>query len=126
MRMKKFINDPRRIVPELLEGLAMAFPDKIALAREGIVARAQAKSAGLVRIVTLGGSGHEPGLSGFVGTGMLDLSVAGDIFAAPGASKVIDALRIACAGGASALLVVLNHAGDVLSANIAMDAASRE
>lgn len=126
MPMKKFINEPRRLVPELLEGLAKAFPDKIALAGEGIVARAQTKSADKVRIVTLGGSGHEPGLSGFVGKGMLDYSVAGDIFAAPGASKVVEALRMACASGAKALLVVLNHAGDVLSANIAMETAARE
>lgn len=126
MRMKKFINEPRRIVPELLEGLALAFPDKIALAGEGIVARSRRKSSDKVRIVTLGGSGHEPGLSGFVGEGMLDFSVAGEIFAAPGAPKVVEALRQACAGGAKALLVVLNHAGDVLSANIAMAAAARE
>jgi dihydroxyacetone kinase-like protein len=126
MRMKKFINEPRRIVPELLEGLALAFPDKIRLAGDGIVARAKTKSADKVRIVTLGGSGHEPGLSGFVGEGMLDYSVAGEIFAAPGAPKVIEALRQACAGGAKALLVVLNHAGDVLSSNIAIQAAERE
>ena len=126
MRMKKFINDPRRIVPELLEGLALAFPDKVRLAGEGIVARAKGKSTDKVRVVTLGGSGHEPGLSGFVGEGMLDYSVAGEIFAAPGAPKVVEALRQACAGGAEALLVVLNHAGDVLSANIAMQAAARE
>src|ERR1035438_7469183 len=126
MRMKKFINEPRRIVPELLEGLSLAFPEKIRLAGEGIVARAKAKSVDKVRIVTLGGSGHEPGLSGFVGEGMLDYSVAGEIFAAPGAPKVIEALRQACAGGAKALLVVLNHAGDVLSSNIAMQAAARE
>src|ERR1035441_4147285 len=106
MRMKKFINEPRRIVPELLEGLALAFPDKVRLAGDGIVARAKSKSADKVRIVTLGGSGHEPGLSGFVGEGMLDYSVAGEIFAAPGAPKVIEALRQACAGGGTALLVV--------------------
>jgi dihydroxyacetone kinase-like protein len=126
MRMKKFINEPRRIVPELLEGLALAFPDKVRLAGDGIVARAKSKSANKVRIVTLGGSGHEPGLSGFVGEGMLDYSVAGEIFAAPGAPKVIEALRQACADGGKALLVVLNHAGDVLSSNIAMQAAERE
>ncbi|MFP5210980.1 MAG: dihydroxyacetone kinase subunit DhaK [Acidobacteriota bacterium] len=126
MRMKKFINDPRRIVPELLEGLALAFPDKVRLAGEGIVARAKGKAADKVRIVTLGGSGHEPGLSGFVGEGMLDYSVAGEIFAAPGAPKVVEALRQACAGAARALLVVLNHAGDVLTANIAMQTAARE
>jgi dihydroxyacetone kinase-like protein len=125
MRMKKFINEPRRIVPELLEGLALAFPGHVRLAGEGIVARAKPKAPGKVRLVTLGGSGHEPGLSGFVGEGMLDYSVAGEIFAAPGAPKVIESLRLACADGASALLVVLNHAGDVLSSNIAMQAAER-
>ena len=126
MRMKKFINQPERLVSELLEGLALAFPDKVKLLGSNIIARAVPKNPGKVRIVTLGGSGHEPGLSGFVGQGMLDYSVAGEIFAAPGAPKCIEALRSACAGGASALLVVLNHAGDVLSANIAMETAQRE
>jgi phosphoenolpyruvate---glycerone phosphotransferase subunit DhaK len=126
MRMKKFINDPKRLVPELLEGFALAYPDKIRLAGTNTIMRATPKDAGKVRLVTLGGSGHEPGLSGFVGKGLLDYSVAGEIFAAPGAPKCIDALRDACAGGESALLIVLNHAGDVLSGNIAMEAAQRE
>src|SRR5579862_9491062 len=126
MRMKKFINDPKRLVPELLEGFALAFPRHVSLTRMNTVVRAVPKAAGFVRVVTLGGSGHEPGLSGFVGKGMLDVSVAGEIFAAPGATKCIDAIRDACAGGESALLVVLNHAGDVLAANIAMEVVERE
>jgi dihydroxyacetone kinase len=40
--------------------------------------RAQPKDASKVAIVTLGGSGHEPALSGFVGEGMLDISVVGE------------------------------------------------
>ena len=81
--MKKFINEPANLVEELLEGLVLAFPDKVQLGGRNIVARAVLKESGKVRLVTLGGSGHEPGLSGFVGKGMLDYSVAGDIFAAP-------------------------------------------
>jgi phosphoenolpyruvate---glycerone phosphotransferase subunit DhaK len=126
MRMKKFINDPEHLVGELLDGLALAFPDKVRLINKTIVARAVPKSPDKVRLITLGGSGHEPGLSGFVGEGMLDYSVAGEIFAAPGAPKVIEAIRTACADGSSALLIVLNHAGDVLSANIAMETAVLE
>lgn len=126
MRMKKFINNPEHLVSELLEGLALAFPGKVRLAGTNIVARTIPKSPDKVRLVTLGGSGHEPGLSGFVGTGMLDLSVAGGIFSAPGAPKCIEALRSACSNGSSALLVVLSHAGDVLSANFAMELAQRE
>lgn len=126
MGMKKFINQPQNIVPELLEGLALAFPDKVRLVGSNIVARATPKAAGKVALVTLGGSGHEPGLSGFVGEGMLDYSVAGEIFAAPGAPRCIEAIRLAAAGGAGVLFIVLNHAGDVLSANITMDLARRE
>jgi dihydroxyacetone kinase-like protein len=126
MRMKKFINDPTYLVPELLEGFSLAFPDKVRLNGTNTIVRATPKPSGKVRLVTLGGSGHEPGLSGFVGRGMLDASVAGEIFAAPGAVKCIEAIRNACAGGESALLIVLNHAGDVLAANIAMQAAERE
>jgi phosphoenolpyruvate---glycerone phosphotransferase subunit DhaK len=126
VRMKKFINDPEHLVGELLEGLALAFPDKIRLVSNSIVARRDLKSPEKVRLITLGGSGHEPGLIGFVGEGMLDFSVAGGIFAAPGAPKCIEAMRSACANGSSALLIVLNHAGDVLSANIALEMAQRE
>jgi dihydroxyacetone kinase-like protein len=126
MRMKKFINQPQNIVSELLEGLALAYPDQVRLVGSNIVARAKPKASGKVSLVTLGGSGHEPGLSGFVGQGMLDYSVAGEIFAAPGAPRCIEALRLAAAGGAGVLLIVLNHAGDVLSGNIATEIAHRE
>jgi dihydroxyacetone kinase-like protein len=126
MRMKKFINDPKCLVPELLEGFVLAFPGQVRLTGTSTIVRAAPKAPGMVRLVTLGGSGHEPGLSGFVGKGMLDVSVAGEIFAAPGATKCIDAIRGACAGSESALLIVLNHAGDVLAANIAMQAVASE
>src|SRR5262245_59907344 len=100
MVMKKFINAPQDIVRELLEGMALAHPGQVRLAGSNIVARARPKAAGKVALVTLGGSGHEPGLSGFVGYGMLDYSVAGEIFAAPGAPRCIEAIRLAAAGGA--------------------------
>lgn len=126
MKMKKFINQPERIVPELLEGLALAFPDKVRLVGSNIVARVEPKRAGKVRVVTLGGSGHEPGLSGFVGQGMLDYSVPGEIFAAPGAPRCLEAIRMAAEGGEGVLFVVLNHAGDVMSANITMGMAASQ
>jgi dihydroxyacetone kinase-like protein len=125
MKMKKFINKPENIVMELLEGFALSHPDQIRLVGNHLVARAVPKTKGKVGVVTLGGSGHEPGLSGFVGEGMLDISVAGEIFAAPGAPRCLEAIRLA-QYGAGVLFIVLNHAGDVLSANITMDLAKRE
>lgn len=125
MPMKKFINDPRDLTKELLEGFAIAHRGVVTLKCEKIVCRAQPKPANKVALVTLGGAGHEPALSGFVGQGALDYSVVGDIFAAPGPPKVIEALRLA-KREAGVLLVVLNHAGDVLSANMAAEMADQE
>lgn len=40
-----------------------------------------------------GGSGHEPAHMGYLGDGMLDVCVAGDIFASPSASQVLAGLK---------------------------------
>jgi phosphoenolpyruvate---glycerone phosphotransferase subunit DhaK len=123
--MKKFINNPQNLTRELLEGFAIAHADLVTVKSEKIVTRARKKPAGKVALVTLGGAGHEPALSGFVGKGMLDYSVVGDVFAAPGPPKVIEALRLA-KRDAGILFVVLNHAGDVMSANMAAEMATQE
>ncbi|WP_222842158.1 dihydroxyacetone kinase subunit DhaK [Endozoicomonas montiporae] len=123
--MKKLINNPENLTPELLEGFGLAFPDKIKIASEKIVCRAAPKPQHKVAIVSMGGAGHEPAISGFVGEGMLDYSVVGDIFAAPGAPKVFEALKMANRE-AGVLFVVLNHEGDVMAANMAMEMAKRE
>ena len=121
----KFINEPENITAELLEGYTLAYPEQVKLGGENIVVRANPKSKDKVAIVTLGGSGHEPALSGFVGEGMLDCSVVGDIFAAPGAQRVFQALQL-MEREAGILLVVLNHSGDVMSANMACQLAARK
>lgn len=123
--MKKFINNPENLTVELLQGYAMTFPKKVKIISEKIVARVTPKDPNKVAIVTLGGAGHEPALSGYVGEGLLDYSVVGDIFAAPGAPKVFEALKLAnCPAGV--LFIVLNHEGDVMAANMAMEMALRE
>lgn len=122
--INKFINSPENITKELLEGYVMAYRDKVALSGENTIVRVKAKSEDKVAIVTLGGAGHEPALSGFVGKGMLDCSVVGDIFAAPGAPRLLEALK-QFNREAGILLVVLNHAGDVMSANMALQFAER-
>ncbi len=124
MPMKKFINAPDNLTTELLDGFALAFGHKIAL-NEKTVVRANPKSDDKVAVVTLGGAGHEPALSGFVGEGMLDASVVGDIFAAPGAPAVVSALG-ATKREAGTLLVILNHPGDVLAGNMAFEMATQQ
>ena len=63
-------------------------------------------------LVAFGGSGHEPAMHGFVGLGMLDACVAGDIFAAPGGEKVFEALDYV-KRDAGTLLITLNHNGSL-------------
>ncbi|WP_304159132.1 dihydroxyacetone kinase subunit DhaK [Fusobacterium ulcerans] len=120
MKMKKFINDPSNLTQELLEGLALSNQDIIELT-EGtrLVVNKKLKDADRVTIVTLGGTGHEPAISGFVGEGMVDISVPGDIFAAPGPQPCFEAIKMANKGK-GVLFVVLNHAGDMLTANLTM------
>ncbi len=121
--MKKFINSPENITAELLEGYTMAFK-QVTLGAENIVVRTEPKSEDKVAIVAFGGSGHEPAVSGFVGEGMLDCSVVGDIFAAPGAQRLFQGLQL-MNRPAGVLMLVLNHSGDVMSGNMAKMLAER-
>jgi len=125
MAMKKFLNDPATLTKELLEGFALCYGNKVKLVDEKTVVRAAPKAQDKVAVISLGGAGHEPALSGFVGEGMLDASVVGDIFAAPGAPKVLEALRM-FNREAGILLVTLNHAGDRMSASKALRDAEKE
>lgn len=125
MKMKKFINDPANLTKELLEGFAAAHADLVELKPNNIVANRKLAAADRVTIVTLGGAGHEPAISGFVGEGMVDASVVGDIFAAPGPQACLEAIKLADKGK-GVLFVVLNHAGDMLTGNLTMKAAKKE
>lgn len=125
MKMKKFINDPANLTIELLEGFAAAHKDLVELRPNHLIVNKKLADANRVTLVTLGGAGHEPALSGFVGEGMLDISVAGDIFAAPGPQACLEALRLANKGK-GVLFVVLNHAGDMLTGNLTMKTARKE
>lgn len=125
MAMKKFINNSEDLVPELVEGYVKANPKHVQQAKERIVVRTQPKESGKVGIVTMGGAGHEPALIGWVGKGLVDAVALGDIFAAPGAPRVMETIKLADFG-AGVVLVVFNHEGDVLSSNMVVKMAARE
>ena len=125
MAMKKFINKAEELVPELIDGFVKANPQIVKQSAERIVSRVDPKEAGKVGIVTMGGAGHEPALIGWVGRGLVDVVALGDIFAAPGAPRVVEALKQADYG-AGVVLVVFNHEGDVLSSNMVIQMAGRQ
>ena len=123
MQMKKFINDPNTLTDELLEGLALAHADTVDVQGHLVISRAL-EGADRVTIVTFGGSGHEPAQCGFVGEGMVDIQVVGDIFAAPNPQLGFEAVKMADKGH-GVLLLVLNHAGDMLCGNMVMKMAGK-
>lgn len=125
MRMKKFINNPENLTTELLEGLCLANKDILELHPNNTIVNKNLVNADRVTIVTQGGSGHEPAISGFVGEGMVDISVVGDVFAAPGPKPCVDAIKMA-EKGKGVLYIVLNHAGDMMTGNLTMKTVQKE
>lgn len=77
---------------------------------------------GKVVVVSGGGSGHEPTHAGFVGDGLLDVAVAGNIFASPSAKQILSGIKsIESENGY--LLVVKNYTGDILHFGLAAERA---
>ncbi|QNA92111.1 dihydroxyacetone kinase subunit DhaK [Microbacterium sp. Se63.02b] len=123
--MKKLINAPEDVLVESLKGVALAHPELSVDLENHVITRATPKEQGKVAIVSGGGSGHEPLHGGFVGTGMLDAAVAGEVFTSPTPDRVQVATK-AVDRGAGVLHIVKNYTGDVLNFEMAAELASME
>lgn len=122
---KKLINDPEQVVEEMVEGIVMAAPDKLAKLDDYNVVVRKGSPNEKVALVSGGGSGHEPTHAGYVGEGMLDGAVAGDVFTSPTPDAVFEAIK-AVDGGKGVLLVVKNYTGDVMNFEMAAEMAEAE
>ncbi len=118
--MKKLINDPDRVVREMLEGSVARAPFQALLPDDNVVVRRGDPQG--VAVISGGGSGHEPAHAGYVGPGMLAAAVVGDVFTSPGVDAVLAAIG-AVTGPAGALLVVKNYTGDRLNFGLAAELA---
>jgi len=127
MAAKKLVNRPADVVGEMVEGLVAVYPGLARLGGQNVVVRADAAGgrADRVAVISGGGSGHEPAHAGYVGRGMLDAAVLGDVFTSPAPDAVLAALR-ASAGPPGALLVVKNYTGDRLNFGLAAELARAE
>ena len=125
MSRRQLLNAPEDVVPEALEGLALTHPDLVTYEPGAALVLRRRFTPGKVGLVSGGGSGHEPLHAGFVGVGMLDVAVAGAVFASPTALQ-IHAGTTAAAQGAGVLQVVKNYTGDVLNFQIAREIAADE
>lgn len=124
--MKKLINDVPDVVTESLAGFGRAHADIVRVSQDPkFVARADGPVQGKVGLVSGGGSGHEPLHAGFVGKGMLDAAVPGEVFTSPTPIPIVEATK-AADGGAGVLHIVKNYTGDVLNFETAADLVGAE
>lgn len=124
--MKKFLNDPKQFVPEMLEGLALANPDTLKYVPEyNLIMRADGPDQNKVSIVQGSGSGHEPAHVMIVGKGMLDAACPGDVFAAPPFDYVYETTKM-LASPKGVLLLVNNYTGDKMVFDMAQEMSSAE
>ncbi len=125
--MKKFINEPKNFVDDMLEGILMAHPDQLTFAAgdKRCIIRAGAPRKGKVGIATGGGSGHLPLFLGYVGQGMLDGCAVGGVFQSPSSEQMLNVTK-AIDGGAGVLYIYGNYGGDIMNFDMAKDMASMD
>ena len=116
--MKKIMNTPETFVYDMCHGLAMAHPELEFVEKFKIVKKKEINED-KVSLISGGGSGHEPAHAGFVGKGMLDAAVCGDVFASPSQVQVYNAIK-KCATDKGVLLIIKNYSGDCMNFNNAM------
>lgn len=116
--MKKIMNTPETFVYDMCHGLAAAHPELEFVEKYKVVKKKDINDA-KVSLISGGGSGHEPAHAGFVGKGMLDAAVCGDVFASPSQVQVYNAIK-KCATDKGVLLIIKNYSGDCMNFNNAM------
>ena len=113
--MKKIMNTPESYVMDMCRGIALAHPELEFVEKYKIVKKKEI-NADKVTLISGGGSGHEPAHAGFVGTGMLDAAVCGDVFASPSQVQIYNALKLT-ASDKGTLMIIKNYSGDCMNFN---------
>ena len=82
--------------------------------------RSTVRAPGKVAVVIGGGSGHYPAFAGWVGPGLADGAVIGNIFASPSTQQICAVAEAADDGG-GVFMSYGNYAGDVLNFSLAQE-----
>ncbi|TCN29436.1 dihydroxyacetone kinase family protein [Sinorhizobium americanum] len=117
--MTTIFDAPEDFATTALAGFAAIYARNVRLVKGGVV-RSTRVPKGKVAVVIGGGSGHYPAFAGYVGPGLADAAVAGDVFASPSTAAVARVCRHADKGG-GVLLGFGNYAGDVLNFGVAAE-----
>lgn len=122
--MKKIINRPQDVVTEMVAGFVRAHGEKIEQVPETFVIK-QKELPNQVALISGGGSGHEPTHAGFVGNGMLQAAVCGQVFTSPTPDQILEGIK-AVDQGNGVLMIVKNYSGDIMNFDMAKDLAEME
>lgn len=125
VNMKKIINKVEDIVIEMCEGIVKAHSDKLVFNKKYKVIKRREINKNKVSLISGGGSGHEPAHAGFVGAGMLDAAVCGDVFASPSTIQVYNAI-LDTQSNRGTLLIVKNYSGDCMNFDAAAEMAEED
>ncbi len=117
--MTTIFDEPEEFATTALAGFAAIYSRYVRHVKGGVV-RSTKVPKGKVSVVIGGGSGHYPAFAGYVGPGLADAAVAGDVFASPSTAAVARVCRHADQGG-GILLGFGNYAGDVLNFGVAAE-----
>ena len=124
--MKKFVNDPAKFVPEMLEGIALANPGKLKYEpKYNIIYRADRPKKDRVSVIQGSGSGHEPAHVMAVGPGMLDAASPGNVFAAPPMEYCLECIKL-MNSPKGVLVLINNYQGDRMNWDMAIEMAQAE
>lgn len=123
--MKKLINVADNVVEEMIEGMVMAHPDRIKRVEGTNVLIRKDAPVDKVAVISGGGSGHEPAHAGFIGSGMLDGAVPGQMFTSPTPDQVLECIK-ATDSGKGVFMIVKNYTGDVMNFDMAAEMAGME
>ncbi|MBE5976690.1 MAG: dihydroxyacetone kinase subunit DhaK [Paenibacillaceae bacterium] len=121
--MKKIINKPMDVVGEALRGMELAHPELLYTPGYEVISRKE--KADKVAVISGGGAGHEPAHAGYVGKGMLDAAVSGNVFSSPSPDRIGDAID-RMNSGKGVLLIIKNYSGDIMNFGLASDLAEAE
>lgn len=124
--VKKIINDPNQVVQDMITGMISAAPDQLKRV-EGttVIVRKDTPTSKKVGLLSGGGSGHEPAHAGYIGKGMLDAAVLGEVFTSPSVDQVYEGIK-AVDSGEGVFLIIKNYTGDVLNFEMARELAEAE
>jgi dihydroxyacetone kinase len=111
--MNKIINNPNHLVYEMCKGIELAHPELQFVEKFKIIKKKNINKE-KVTLISGGGSGHEPAHAGYVGEGMLDAAVCGDVFASPSQIQVYQAIRETTSNKGT-LLIIKNYSGDMMN-----------